>query len=532
MPTSLVNATEFDLKPAIEGRYSKILDANFDGVNFEQPIEDGHDALMLTPSLQLDALGPVWQASWNTSYTSIKILEDGFEEQSYKDINLLNNFSFLKDRFSLFVNGSLNHQNVDNRFAFVSDPIFSQGEYIDVRNVVAGFNAQTSPASDWSVALSASAGKTSFDEEDLENTDSFSTNLVAGENQQVSLSTNYIGTSQQARLTTQFSLSRNQRENQGNRKTFMAYVNLGVPVWSSLDAVVSATRTTNKIEDSIIDDDGLSDEYYGVGFAWRFSQTSYIEATYNKDSRGIDLDGEEDEPENFSAVKLVVEPNPRNYFEFEKSRRFYGDSYNLQAKHNAKRWTISLNYNEELQNSSRLASELIDAGLFECDVDNVVRDFCTLLNTPPEQGKEGKLYLNFFDRDFFFVDELTLDKIGTLGVTYNTRKGEISLTAGKSKKRFLERAPGERLEETSNFYTFNLSHRLNRRTSLLADINKSKIINEDDSLQREGAKYSLGLQRRLTRKATGTISVIRYENQTTSQTREDNRVEVTYKYEF
>ncbi|MUH73696.1 hypothetical protein [Psychrosphaera haliotis] len=136
--SALTHATEIEIKPVISSTYTYIGEADFSGVNFDTPIEEGHQALLLSPGISMIATGPVWNGTWNLSHTNIKQLNSDIDDTSYSDVSLNNQFGFVKDRVVLSVNGSRRNQNIDQRFAGVSDPIFSQGEYIDVDSGTVG----------------------------------------------------------------------------------------------------------------------------------------------------------------------------------------------------------------------------------------------------------------------------------------------------------------------------------------------------------------------------------------------------------
>ena len=535
-----VMAVEIELQPSISGTFVHILDSEISGIQLSQPIESGHQAFTLTPELQMLATGPVWNGSWSASHTKIKQFNDGFDDESYTDISLNNTFGFIKDRIVLFANANRNHRNVNQSYNLVSDPIFGQSEYIDVDTLTTGFTIQTSPVVDWRSALTVSNTDTDFDSEELENTGSNSVSLVKGSSQSAQLTMSYGQSEQQARVSVSVSGNRNNNDNRGLQQFVFANINVGFPVWRSLDLVVTGTKTSNKIDNSTLSDSQLDNQNYGVGVAWRFGARSYIELTQNKEIRnnsageGLVEEGDETQDETFTAWAIVFEPDNNNTLKYSNSRRFYGDSHSLEFKREAKRWNVSAKYSEDLTTTSRLRAESTSAGLFACPEADSLRDNCALLEGVPDVINPSLFYYNFADIEYFFEDELTLKKEGTVNVNYRHKKTTINVGYTHRTQDYLERESSENGSQTIQSLSASLNHRLSRRTSLNVTANQSETLNADDTLQRKGTQYSVGLERRMTRKATGTLSLKRYESETNSNTqaREDNRVELTYTYKF
>ena len=86
-------ATEIEIKPKITSLYTYVGDAEFNGFELDSPVEDGHQALTLTPSISMLASGPVWNGQWTVSHTKIEQLESNFENTSFSDISLNNQFN-------------------------------------------------------------------------------------------------------------------------------------------------------------------------------------------------------------------------------------------------------------------------------------------------------------------------------------------------------------------------------------------------------------------------------------------------------
>ncbi len=531
-----INATELEWKPSISTSYTQILEADFNGFGFDQFIKEGHQAYTLSPALDLLATGPVWNANWSLSRTSLNQVEDGFEDESYNNIKLNNQFSFIQKRLTVFANATRLNRNIDTDFEGVSDPIFGQNEYIEVDNISTGLRFNTSPAVDWRANLNVSLNTSDYDEEDVNTTNFTSTSLLNGERHAASLEIGYGRSAQKARASLSLNGNVNDTNRQGEQRLMALNANIGFPVWRSLDVVLTAFKSKNKFDSNNLDERQLDNENIGVGLAWRIGPGSLVEITRNKETKSSAfLTESEGNNDKFTSYRLTLQTNDNSQLAYSHSRRFYGDSDELSFNKNAKRWKVSGSYNETLDLRTRLEGELISAGIFECpDIDSPRGD-CLQIEPPIQEIDQDLFYLQFSDVEYSFVDELTLIKSFQFSYDYRFKKTTIKLTYNDSSFQFLERDDdtigNKRVTET---YSFILDHRLNRRTTLKLNAAFSEVKNADNSIQRKGEQRTLSLERRLTRKATGTLSYKRLKNVDgqNSLSRMDNRLVLTYKYEF
>ncbi len=535
------NATEITIKPSITGTFVHVADAEFSGVQLDTPIEDGHEALTLSPKLSLLANGPVWKGNWTLTHTTIKQQQSNFDDTSFNNITLNNQFAFLKDRVSFFANATRQNRNVDNRFAGVSDPIFGQNEYINVDNYTTGINLRNLGGGDWRNSLRYSIGKTDFNESDLKQTNSTSTQLVKGDNQNAALSIVYGGRTNQLKASFDLQGQMNERDTRGTQKNISASFNVGIPIYSTFDFVLTGTKSQNSVGNLDFDAAELDNESYGVGLAWRISERSYIQVTENKDTQGQTRFSDEDLDKTFTSVKVVLEPSKQNSLTYSNTRRFYGEANSFGFKHTANRWSANIDYSENLGTTSRLVREVSSAGIFSCSVDNPEREFCDLLPEPPTAPIEGITFLEFFDVDYLFEEELTLTKGLSASFDYRTKKSTISISYNQGENQYLERdntTESTRQETESVSISFN--HRMSKRTSFNASYNETatkggngRNLSDNDGT-RKGMQAMIGLERKLTRKATGSINIRRFDNDGNSsgQNRKDTRLEVNYTYNF
>lgn len=531
-----LGATEFEWKPSLSASYIHILDAELQGFSLTQPIEEGHQAYTLSPTLALSAKGPVWNANWSLSRTQIHQVEDGFDDDDYNNITLNNEFSFMKKRLTLFANATRLNRNINNEFEGVTDPIFGQDEYLEVDTLTTGIRFKTSPAVDWRTNASVQLSQSDYDESAVDTTNFTSTNILSGDRHSASLEVGYGRSPQQVRAQFSFSGNFNETERRGKQNLLSLDANIGVPVWQSLDIVFTAFKSINKLESTQIDERQLDNENLGVGVAWRLGPRSFVEITRNKETKNsaflTDNEGSDDD---FTSFRLVVETNEKAQFSYVHSRRFYGDSNQFSLTKKSKRWSLSGSYSETLDTRTRLEPDFIDAGIFACPVIDSPRQDCVKLIAPPTSPSDELFYFEFTDVDYLFVDELALIKSMQLSYDYRFKKTTVKLAYNQSSFDYLERGDDAiDSERDTTTYSFNLDHRLNRRTTLKLNAAFSEVKNSDDSIQRKGEQRSIALERRLTRKATGTLSYKYFDNEDgqNQRGRTDNRIELTYKYEF
>ncbi|GAA0304003.1 hypothetical protein GCM10009128_24200 [Psychrosphaera haliotis] len=534
--SALTHATEIEIKPVISSTYTYIGEADFSGVNFDTPIEEGHQALLLSPGISMIATGPVWNGTWNLSHTNIKQLNSDIGDSSYSDVSLNNQFGFVKDRVVLSVNGSRRNQNIDQRFAGVSDPIFSQGEYIDVDSGTVGLTLKNKSGSHWQNSLSYNFTTTDYNENDLEETSNRAINLNKGDTQNAELRLMFGRQANKVRGSFIVNGNSINRDIRGRQDYLAASFNVQVPIWSSFDMVVNGEKSRNSIANNNFDSSNLDNEYYGAGLAWRFGKRSFVAVTVNKDSKGqSQFNDSEDFDDTFVGYRVVFEPSKRTLLSYQNSRRFYGESHNFSYRKTGNNWDINVGYSEDLGSTSRLVNEAVSAGVYSCNPALTFREACIPLSGFPEIPNPSRVYFEFFDNNYLIQEVLTLSKAANAQITYRGKKSTLTLAYSKGTQEFLElqnEAFGS--EQDSEQWSVLFNHRMSRRTSFVTSVNETDVTSNGTSGNREGFQASIGLERRLTRKATGKLNIRRFDNDGNSgtQNRKDTRLELQYTYQF
>lgn len=98
---------------------------------------------------------------------------------------------------------------------------------------------------------------------------------------------------------------------------------------------------------------------WGPGFRWLVSPHLMVDLTYN-------YVVDDTVSDDYFKAAIEWEPSARTSLTAEYSRRFFGESYNLDIKHKTKRLTNSISYDESLDVFSRNNYQQRDLGLFWC----------------------------------------------------------------------------------------------------------------------------------------------------------------------
>ena len=98
---------------------------------------------------------------------------------------------------------------------------------------------------------------------------------------------------------------------------------------------------------------------WGPGIRWLVTDHLIIDMSYN-------FVAEDAVSDDYIASSIQWEPSSRTSFSAGYSKRFFGDSYNLDLQHKTKRLTNSISYDESLEIFDRSSFDRIDVGLFWC----------------------------------------------------------------------------------------------------------------------------------------------------------------------
>lgn len=514
-------ATEISFSPIFNTTYTHIIDGqapNLRNSDAQGELIDTTDfgAWRLNPELIMNIDGAVWKGAWSIKHTNIQQVKSEFEDTSYTNITLSNNFSWWKDRLQLNLTGSRRNQNINVNQGGVNDQLFSNAEFLDVDTFSSSFSFRTNPRAAIQVKASASISDTDFDANELnapedQATQSNTTRLLLGGSQTGSVLIAKRANPDQIKASLSHSISRNERDNRGLQQSSNTRVDFGLPIYNEIDFVANGYKTDQDIENTQLTNNQFDVEYYGAGLSWRFGKASFISVTRNRMSQGSERVAQTRE-QDFTEVRLYWLPSDRTTLEYENSQRFYGESNRLNFSHTAKRWNVTASYNESLQSRTRLNSETLQIPFLE------------------DPNNPGQFFFIPFTR-FTIDEELVLNRIGSIQIGYKAKKSSISISYSHNKNEFLER---ESLLETESF-GINFTHKMTRRNTLTLSANQSTRVSAVDNQDRNSNNITASFERRLTRKATGSIQLQKIDsnfNLGGNFNRDDTRLNVKYSYNF
>jgi len=510
-------AAEVEVTPSISTSFLHVVDAASVEDNFE-----GHEVLLVKPKLLFNRAGSVWNLSVTADHTELSQLQSGYDDTSYTNYEVNNSFNWLQGRVSLTANASRNNQNIVQSFASVSDEIFGRSEFVDVDRFNTSLAVSNLTSRDWQSTLTLGYAETDFDETQLQDTLSTTTQIQEVKTKSAQLNLQYGQRPGVVQGGINASFSRNDRQNRGEQDSIYVDARLGIPLWRTIDLVATGTKSKSLIENSSLQNSNLESESYGAGVSWRFGVRSNIEITRNKDTKG--------EEEEFTGYRLVFYPNKRTSLTYEKSQRFYGESHALKLSHEGNRWGFAIDYGENLNSQTRINRTEISLGNFLCPEGVTNRNLCQSVEIVPDVIDPGQRVIEFTQPEFQLDEEVTLAKSGSASLTYRFRKTNVNIRYNKGETEFLEKQSFRDIESVS----LRLNHKMTRRTSFNIAATQTKSKQDDNNLRREDYNVNINLERRLTRKATGILAVKKISNkiESTQQNREDTRVELTYTYEF
>ena len=413
MPFS-VWGTEVSVDTSIEASYTHVADAEVGAFNV-----DSHNASTIKPQLQLTSRGPVWNGLWNVEHTQVQQSESGIDDTSFTDVRLSNRFSWWKGRVGFSLNGSRIHQNIDDEFSGVTDPIFGQGEYLDVDTVTSTLSLQNSVRSDWQNSLSLRFNEVKFDESELEDTGATTSRILNGQTLGANLAVQRGRRNEGSWFSLQVDGQRVDRDNRGEQESMTGQFNIGLPLYRDFDLVFNGVRAEHKVNSNVLEDSGFDSQSYGAGISWQLGANSFFEVSQNKSTRG-----QEDE---FVGVRLQLQTGRHSSLYFQQSRRFYGESNAFRFAQRGKRWDFSINYDESLESQTRLLRSEVPNGFFLCSLGAGSVADCELFATQPEEA-EGQFTVAITRVEFGLDEEITLRKSAGASFNYQFRRSQLGLT--------------------------------------------------------------------------------------------------------
>ncbi len=217
---------------------------------------------------------------------------------------------------------------------------------------------------------------------------------------------------------------------------------------------------------------------WGPALRYYWHNRSYIEVAYDFSFKD----------EDFWRGYLILNPTPRTLFEFDYTKKFYGDAYSFLFSHTSKKMTNTIEYSEELLG---------------------------------------------FDREFFVVgeniQEYKLVKGLTLSSTLNLKRTSFTLKARVSDRKPVSDLSGNRIGSSETYgASLTASHRLSSDTSLSGAFQYDKDKFDSSSKTNYYRNYDLSFNNNLSQHLSYNFSVNRANGSIYSENRANFTMRLTY----
>ena len=189
---------------------------------------------------------------------------------------------------------------------------------------------------------------------------------------------------------------------------------------------------------------------WGPGLRWLISQHLLIDVSYNYVTDDTVSD-------DYVAASLQWEPSARTSITAGYSQRFFGDSYNLDIKHQTKRLTNTITYDESLEVFDRSTFERIDLGQFWCPANTSIDGISDCFAQSTEINSDGYFPQNFFYFEPIESNEFTLNKSFSWVSTLQLARTSFTFNSSASRR--------ERIESQIINDTLSASLSINRKIS-------------------------------------------------------------------
>ena len=161
-------------------------------------------------------------------------------------------------------------------------------------------------------------------------------------------------------------------------------------------------------------DEGLSGDFinqnrqttssWGPGVRWLVSKHLKVDLSYNYVADNTVSD-------DYVAAFIAWEPSSRTSMSAGYSKRFFGDSYDLNIKHTTKRLTNTVTYNETLEVFDRNNYQQVPLGIFWCPSNSSIEGIspCFSSSEPP-LGLDDYQLVSLFNLEPIESNEFSLNK--------------------------------------------------------------------------------------------------------------------------
>ncbi len=497
-----------------------------DNVNQQEIDDDSSWVTLFKPGINAQYLSPGATITLDTEYTRSMYTHDHSLDENYYFLDFTSQFQLYLDGLSFVANATIDNVNQSDTQNALSDLV--TGDTAEEREYELGFRYDTN-SNKFNLNSALLFSKRTSDDNRGER-EGYRATL----NSQNGISSRNVFWD----LGASYSDYDNDNDNQGQNSTS----NGRTGRYFTLDAQIGLI-TDYKINPFIryYDEDSsgnlnrnqrLGSSSVGAGARWFLTQKSYIDLAYNWAD-----DGEESSTEaqdDYVSTTIVWKPNKRVDLKAKYYQRFYDDAYDFKYRHQLKRFTLNINYKEEVELFDRYENQVIAA--VYCPEGNSSSDLSGCLRWSELPNDHNLVPNNNFT---VLVPGQTSDFVlnKTLGstLTFRTKRSTYSLKANRKRRENLQIDDYDTYDRAG----FSYSHQTTRQSTLTFDVNwRRNKFDNDNSLTLmqidHYRTYKLSLQQNL-REAFSITYSLRHLNRNSTRLNaeyEENRASVQLVKEF
>jgi len=475
---------------------------------------DPHSAYIGELSPRIGLTGESDRLRVQVDYSYSYRLNSSTEDRGYNLLNLSAELEPVKDRLNLFARAYINRQITDLG-TILLPPDLTDDRLETVQTYSTGL--------DWFVPLSRVADSR-LGLEYRQSSSSSSLDRTPG--YQLTYAVNSGPWFQRTFWDASYQLSREQRGDDPTDRFQQARANAGVGLFADISAVANLFWEENEafVDGELISYNSAS---AGPGLRWTPSPKTTLQATYN-----FDLTSDAEQPEeDYWSIYAKWQPTVRTGLEAEYGQRFYGDYYQANISHSARKLRNQLSYNESLYTYGRqLATTGTTLGLLICPVGSAITlDQCSLLDPRNPVIPPGMQLVGLEIPYSNIIDDPFIDRTGIWSTSYISGRQILSLNLTYSEREFLNNNPSEQDREKDYGGLLSWSWSMGPRTSAQISYNRRWLIPEGGARSND-TRYQLALYRNLSRSLTGNLSVSRTERNSQTEPYDENRLRLAFTF--
>lgn len=450
-----------------------ILDAGVDAELIEQSVK------VKTDNTDIDSTNQIFSPFIATNYIARDLnvffrgkhnwvrreLADEVVTNNYTDFQYNAIYQAIPNLISINLAGTQGFRSQGINSFLVDDFLFNADNLNKVSSDTATLNL-TLPTGDY-FGLNSSIRYSNSQSEFNSNADDTTAGVFENENYNATLGVESGSDIKALKVNLDTSVSYSKRDNNQDFINQFAQLSLDFKLYSSIGLALNAAYENNDIRNEDDSFDGAREfSSLGIGLIWQPSQDRSIEVTWNtsvSDSAQGLFEGNdtEDETDNFVGLDVDWAFSPRTSVSASFSRRFFGDSGNVNITHQLRNWRSRLTYNETINTNSQLAST-IEPGLLICENGSTDIADCQLSDNLEPVLDPGQILLPISSVGFELNDRVILRKQLQLYSAITRRRTTVALTATKATSDELEIDS----EIESNILLLDLIFNISARTNI------------------------------------------------------------------